>query len=304
MNKDRPFDPNETIVEHLQTHIEISPRQPHLVLFIGPDSGKRFKLKPGQMTIGRAPIADITIDDEWASRIHAIIEWNNEVIQVNDNGSTNGIYVDYRKVDSAILAQGMPLQIGHSVMKVDFKDDAELRLEENLLRNACIDGLTGIFNRQHFMKRATEDYSYARRNGLPVGLIMIDIDRFKLVNDTHGHQMGDFVLNKFATVINQLKRKEDIFARYGGEEFVIIPCGQIHADQMFGFCERIRQAIEMSEFRFGDTSIQITASFGFHTRKIMKNKKIEPQLTAMIKKADQALYNAKEKGRNRTEYLL
>ena len=304
MNKDRPFDPNETIVEHLQTHIEISPRQPHLVLFIGPDSGKRFKLKPGQMTIGRAQVADITIDDEWASRIHAIIEWNDEVIQIEDNGSTNGIYVDYRRVDSAILAQGMPLQIGHSVMKVDFKDDAELRLEENLLRNACIDGLTGIFNRQHFMVRATEEYSYARRNGLPVGLIMIDIDRFKLVNDTHGHQMGDFVLNKFATVINQLKRKEDIFARYGGEEFVIIPCGQIHADQVFGYCERIRQAIEMSEFRFGDTSIQITASFGFHTCKIMKNKEIEPQLTAMIKKADQALYNAKEKGRNSTESLL
>ena len=82
MNKDRPFDPNETIVEHLQTHIEISPRQPHLVLFIGPDSGKRFKLKPGQMTIGRTPKADITIDDEWASRIHAIIEWTDEVIQI------------------------------------------------------------------------------------------------------------------------------------------------------------------------------------------------------------------------------
>ena len=304
MNKNKSFDPNRTIVEHLQTHIEVSPRHPHLVLFIGADSGKRFKLKPGQTTIGRAPEADITIDDEWASRIHAIIDWAGEDIRIKDNDSTNGIYVDYRRVDSAILAQGMPLQIGHSVMKVDFKDDAEIRLEEELLRNACIDGLTGIFNRQHFMQRATEEYSYARRNGLPVGLIMIDIDRFKQVNDTHGHQMGDFVLNKFASVINQLKRKEDIFARYGGEEFVIIPCGQIHADEVFGFSERIRKAIEMSEFRFGDTCIRITASFGFHTCKITKNEKIEPQLSDMIKKADQALYNAKEKGRNRTEYLL
>lgn len=304
MDNDRPFDPNETIIEHLQTHIEISPRQPHLVLFIGPDSGKRFKLSPGKMTIGRAPEADITIEDDWASRLHAVIEWVDDVIRIKDNKSTNGIYVDYRRVNSAILVQGTPLQIGHSVMKVDFKDDAEIQLENDLLRNACIDGLTGIFNRQHFLKRATEEYSYARRNGFPVGLIMIDIDHFKQINDTHGHQMGDFVLNKFATVINQLKRKEDIFARYGGEEFVMVPCGQIQTDEVFGFSERIRRVIENTEFRFGDTNIRITASFGFHTCTLAKNKKIEPQLVAMIKKADRALYNAKEKGRNRTEYLL
>jgi diguanylate cyclase (GGDEF)-like protein len=304
MKKDKPVDLNETILEQTKSHIQVRPRHPHLVFFVGPDSGKRFKLEPGQRTIGRAPEADITIDDEWASRIHAIIEWADEVIRIKDNASTNGVYVDYRKADSAILAQGVPVQIGHSVMKIDFKDEAEIRLEKDLLRNACIDGLTGISNRQHFMDRAAEEYSYARRNGLPIGLIMIDIDRFKQINDTHGHQMGDFVLNQFANVISRVKRKEDIFARYGGEEFVIIPSGQIHLDEVFGFCERIRQAIEFSKFRFGDNSIRITASFGCHTRKISKNEEIEPLINEMIKKADQALYNAKEKGRNRTEYLM
>lgn len=304
MNKDSLVDPNKTIFDQTVSSVTVRPRHPHLVLFIGPDSGKRFQLKPGETTIGRDPAADISIDDEWASRIHAIIDWSDEAIRITDNGSTNGIYVDYRKVNSAVLAQGVPVQIGHSVMKIDFKDEAEIRLENDLLRNACIDGLTGISNRQHFMKRAAEEYSYARRNGLPVGLIMIDIDRFKQVNDMHGHQMGDSVLNNFAGVINRVKRREDIFARYGGEEFVIIPCGHIHLDEVFSFCERLRQAIEISEFRFGDTSIRITASFGFHTRKIMKNEKVEPLIEKMIKKADQALYNAKEKGRNRTEYLL
>ena len=188
-------------------------------------------------------------------------------------------------------------------MKIDLKDDAEIRLEKDLLRNACIDGLTGISNRQHFLKRAAEQYSYARRNGLTVGLIMIDIDRFKAVNDTHGHQMGDFVLNQFASIISRVKRKEDIFARYGGEEFVIVPCGQINSEEVFNFCERIRQAIEISELRFGDTSIRITASLGFHTRNITQKEKIEPLINDMIKKADQALYQAKEKGRNRTEPL-
>jgi diguanylate cyclase (GGDEF)-like protein len=304
MNKDSIPDLNQTIIEKSESHLKARPRHPHLVVFIGADSGKRFKLKSGAMSIGRAPEADITIDDEWASRFHAIFEWTDEVIRVKDNGSTNGIYVDYRKVDSAILGQGVPVQIGHSVMKIDFKDEAEIRLENDLLRNACIDGLTGISNRQHFMKRAVEEYSYARRNGMPVGLIMIDIDRFKQVNDTHGHQMGDSVLNNFASIISRLKRTEDIFARYGGEEFVMIPCGHIHLDEVFGFCERIRQAIEITEFQFGDTSIRITASFGFHTRKIKQDEKIEPLLSDMIKKADQALYNAKERGRNCTEYLL
>lgn len=304
MTKNSSADLTNTIIDMPVSGIKARPRHPHLVIFIGADSGKRFELKPGKMTIGRDPAADITIDDEWASRIHAAIDWTDGVIRIMDNGSTNGVYVDYRKTESAILAQGVPVQIGHSVMKIDFKDAAEVRLENDLWHNACIDGLTGISNRQHFLQRAEEEYSYARRNGMPVGLIMIDIDRFKEVNDTYGHQMGDSVLNQFAGVINRVKRKEDIFARYGGEEFVIIPCGQIHRDEVFGFCERIRKAIETSEFRFGDTSIRITASFGFHTRKIAKNTRVEPLINAMIKKADGALYNAKEKGRNRTEYLL
>ena len=304
MTKNSSTDLTKTIFDLPVSGIKARPRHPHLVIFIGADSGKRFELKPGKTTIGRDPGADITIDDEWASRIHAVIDWTDEVIRIMDNGSTNGIYVDYRKTDSAILAQGVPVQIGHSVMKIDFKEEAEVRLENDLWHNACIDGLTGISNRQHFLQRAEEEYSYARRNGMPVGLIMIDIDRFKEVNDTYGHQMGDSVLNQFAGVINRVKRKEDIFARYGGEEFVIIPCGHIHRDEVFGFCERIRQAIETSEFRFGDTSIRITASFGFHTRKIAKNTRIEPLVNAMIEKADQALYNAKKKGRNRTEYIL
>lgn len=304
MTKNSSADLTETIIDMPVSGVKSRPRHPHLVVFIGADSGKRFSLKPGESTIGRDPGADITLDDEWASRIHAVIDWSGDVIRITDNGSTNGVYVDYRKTDSAILAQGVPIQIGHSVMKIDFKDEAEIRLENDLWHNACIDGLTGISNRQHLLKRAEEEYSYARRNGMPVGLIMIDIDRFKEVNDTYGHQMGDSVLNQFAGIINRLKRREDIFARYGGEEFVIIPCGKIQRDEVFGFCERIRQAIEMSEFRFGETSIRITASLGFHTRKIAKNTKIEPLVGEMIKKADQALYNAKEKGRNCTEYLM
>jgi diguanylate cyclase (GGDEF)-like protein len=304
MKESNEIDLDTTMIEHPRSDVESRPRHPYLVIFIGQDSGKRYRLQPGKMTIGRSTEADITIDDEWASRIHCTIDWADDVIRVEDNGSTNGIFIDYRRTKSASLTQGVPLQIGHSVMKVDYKDEAEIRLEEKLLRNACIDGLTGISNRQQFMRRAVEEFSYARRNERSVAIIMIDIDKFKNVNDTHGHQMGDFALNRFAGIINGVKRKEDIFARYGGEEFVMIPVGQIHLDEVYGFCERLRKAIEISEFQFGDVSIQLTASFGFHIRNITNGDQIEPLINEVIKKADKALYRAKNNGRNCIEYLL
>jgi diguanylate cyclase (GGDEF)-like protein len=116
--------------------------------------------------------------------------------------------------------------------------------------------------------------------------------------------MGDFALNRFAAIINRVKRKEDIFARYGGEEFVMIPVGPIHLDEVYAFSERLRKAIEISEFQFGDVTIQLTASFGFHIRNITNGDKIEPMINDVIKQADKALYRAKKNGRNRVEYLL
>ena len=151
MRKKSSADLTKTNIDLTLSGIKARPRHPHLVIFIGVDSGKRFELQPGNTTIGRDPDADITIDDEWASRIHAVIDWTDDVIRIMDNGSTNGVYVDFRRADSAILAQGVPVQIGHSVMKIDFKDEAEIRLENDLWHNACIDGLTGISNRQHFL---------------------------------------------------------------------------------------------------------------------------------------------------------
>jgi len=294
---------DSTVIEHSESHIEIRRRYPYLVVFIGHDSGKRFRLKPGKMTMGRSPEADITIEDDRISRIHCIIDWADDIIRIEDNGSTNGTYVDSRKIRGAHVAAGVPVQVGRSVMKIDYKDDAEIKWEESLLRSASIDGLTGISNRQQFMKRAAEEIALARRQMEPVGLVMIDIDHFKRINDTYGHQIGDFVLNRFAGIINQEKRREDIFGRFGGEEFIMMPRGKVFPEGLNEFCERARRIIEGADFNFGDTRIQITASFGFHVE-VPRKVDIEAFLTDLIRKADKALYRAKQQGRNRTESLL
>jgi two-component system, cell cycle response regulator len=303
MKKDSPTDLNQTIFEDTRSFVKNSTLHPYLVIFIGKDSGKRHALKPGTSSIGRSSQADITIDDDWASRVHCVLEYNGKIFEIQDLDSTNGTYVNTLKVSRTHVLPGVPIQVGHSLMKIEFKDEAELQLERNLKRSAFIDGLTGIFNRQYFMKRAEEELSYARRHHAEVGIIMMDIDHFKLVNDTYGHQMGDFVLNRFASIISGNKRPEDVFARYGGEEFIIMPRGRLSQEGMHLHCERLRRKIEDSDFDFGETRVRVTISLGFHLTLISDGGQ-ETSLEQLIAKADEALYRAKELGRNCTENLL
>lgn len=302
MKKGNTADLNQTIFDDTRSVIKDSTQHPYLVIFVGQDSGQRHKLRPGSMTIGRSPQADITIEDDWASRVHCVIHWKDNVFELEDRDSTNGTYVNTHKIIRVQVLPGVPLQVGHSLLKIEYKDEAELEVEKNLHRSASIDGLTGIFNRQYFMNRAAEELAYASRHHRCLGVIMIDIDHFKLTNDTYGHQMGDFVLNRFASIIKTKKRSEDVFARYGGEEFIILPRGDLSKEGMHFHSERFRKTIETAEFDFGETRVRITISLGFHLA-VVVNGDQKSSIDEWIAKADEALYRAKELGRNRTECL-
>ena len=89
-------------------------------------------------------------------------------------------------------------------MKIEYKSEAEIRAEENLLHNASFDAVTGIFNRQHFDKLAQAEVTCACKYKTPIGAILLDIDNFKQINDSYGHQCGDFVLAKFADVVTEV----------------------------------------------------------------------------------------------------
>jgi diguanylate cyclase (GGDEF)-like protein len=210
--------------------------------------------------------------------------------------------VDSCRVSRAILSPGVTFQVGHSMMKIEYKTEAEIRLEESLLYSATFDTLTGIFNRYHFTKLALMELAYASRHRLPVGIIIADIDDFKSINDTYGHPWGDFVLSKFANIVIENKRTEDLVARYGGDEFIILPRGDVSQETMHAYCERIRHAVEDFKFSFDTAPIDITVSIGFHFK---KSDLADPEtmISDLIHTADQALYLAKEKGRNRTESL-
>ena len=302
--RDKKFsDSNQTVTFDSDSIYDDGSRHPYLVVSIGGDSGRRFKLNRGFTTLGRSSEADISLRDDRVSRVHCLIEWMSDTIVLEDKGSTNGTIVDGQKIDRAILLPGVPFQIGHSIMKIEYKSVAEIRSEEKLLHSACFDSVTGIYNRQHFTKLAQMELSFACRYQTPIGIILLDIDNFKLINDTYGHLCGDFILAKFADIVIKNKRTEDLFGRYGGDEFIILPRGMVSKEEIFGLCENIRKAIESFEFHFDQRNVAISVSIGFDLLR-SESEDVGGFLKQIIKRADQALYRAKEAGRNRTENLL
>jgi two-component system, sensor histidine kinase LadS len=168
--------------------------------------------------------------------------------------------------------------------------------EESELRNR-IDGLTGIGNRRVFDERLDLEFGRAQREGEPISLLMVDIDRFKDFNDTYGHLVGDDCLTAVAKAIDEAARRTtDFVARYGGEEFAVIIPDAI-PDQLGNFGERVRRAVADLEFRVDGRRVPVTVSVGGGT--LLPSPADEPD--DLVRLADRALYRAKDGGRNRVE---
>lgn len=159
---------------------------------------------------------------------------------------------------------------------------------------AHTDELTGLHNRRHFEQLSEREMLYVQRFGEKLCLIIFDIDRFKAVNDTYGHHIGDLALKHIAEVSQTCLREHDILARFGGEEFVaLLPRTQ--AAQAYAIAERLRQALAATPLKVSDElSIYFTMSVG-----IAELDSINQSLSYLIQQADQALYQAKTQGRNR-----
>jgi two-component system cell cycle response regulator len=168
-------------------------------------------------------------------------------------------------------------------------EDERTRLE----KLAITDYLTGIYNVRYFQHRIIEEFTRAERHRIPISCLMIDIDHFKKINDTHGHKAGDLVLKEFAQQLRQLTRKSDVLARYGGEEFVIM-LPQTAIQGAIAEAERIRRAITSHKFK-GLGRTYLTVSIGIAA---FPNARIRTY-DELISAADDSLYEAKKNGRDR-----
>jgi len=180
-----------------------------------------------------------------------------------------------------------------------FDDISEtVRLQHELEVQANRDFLTDVANRRHFFAKASQELARAVRYDTPLSMLMLDIDHFKVVNDTHGHAAGDLVLRLVAQVCTAALREVDVLGRIGGEEFaVLLP--QTSGNMAADVAERIRQSVEHAPFAFGvgGANIPITVSLGVSTLDRAQNTPTTAD--ALLQAADTALYQAKHSGRNR-----
>lgn len=159
-----------------------------------------------------------------------------------------------------------------------------------------IDDLTGLFNTRSLYQKLEFEIERAQRFVRPVTVIMIDMDKFKSVNDGHDHLFGSFVISEVGKIIRQNTRTVDIPARYGGDEFLIV-LSEIPLSGVGFFCEKLRNRVEQHTFSSGPDSIKLTLSIGFATYD--GDPSVSISAKELVRRADSALYEAKHQGRNR-----
>ncbi len=268
-----------------------------LIVLVGGTVGEMFKLPDGEAVIGRSRRTDVCLPDDGVSREHAKIRSHGGQVVIEDLGSRNGTLINGERVHgTAPLKDGDKIQVGRTtILKFTYHDSLEQSFQQQMYESALRDGLTKIYNKRYFSERLESELRFAVRHGADLALLLIDIDHFKLVNDTHGHLAGDAVLAAVAQALARSIRNEDVVARYGGEEFALL-LRATPPSHVRSMAERLRRTIEALAVDTGEpVPVHVTASVGVACYP-------ETDATApeqLIDAADKALYQAKHAGRNR-----
>jgi len=273
----------------------------YLILVSGRVPGAMLRLDPEVTRLGRAPDNTYSLYDASVSRHHALFEIGaDDVVRLTDLKSTNGTYLNGRRIPAhkpIRIEDGDRIQLGASVVKFVRLDPSDERFQRELFERTVRDALTGLYNRAYFLDQLGPLADASANRGLGLAVLMLDIDDFKRINDTHGHAAGDVVLREVAGVLRESTRPEDLVARYGGEEFILaLPVAA--PDQATERAERIRTNLAARRIVVDETTLRVTGSLGLAYAPA-DGVRIPG---AMIVAADHCLYQAKNGGRNRVVF--
>ncbi len=269
--------------------------EPTLVMIAGPEIGRHIPLDQPSMTVGRDAACELSIQMPGVSRNHCEFVTKDGSVGVRDLGSTNGTWVNEKRLAGNMvtaLDRGDLVHVGGIAFKLVGGGDLEQEYHEAVHNMMFLDGLTGARNRRFLMDLLGREIPRCLRHQRPLSVMLVDVDHFKDVNDTHGHLAGDDVLRGIVERIQEITREEDSITRYGGDEFVVVmPESTLEGAMVYA--QRACDVVAERGFESADMRISATISIGV--------AELKPNLTtpeALLAVADRALYRAKDEGRN------
>jgi two-component system cell cycle response regulator len=273
-----------------------SPDRALLTVLVGLNAGEVFAMDRDETILGRGRDANVGIDDVGISRRHArIVRTEGGMHILEDLGSANGVFINGHKVQRGDLASGDRIQLGPTlILRFSFITPDEEALAHKLYKGSTRDALTGLYNRKYAGERLTAEVAYAQRHGTLLSLVLFDLDHFKRVNDSFGHQAGDVVLRVVAAQVLRAVRTEDVLARYGGEEFVVLVRGIEHKSVCV-LADRVRRCVERLSIPWKSGALKVTVSIGVA---LLSECGPKGTVEALVALADERLYQAKAAGRN------
>ena len=265
--------------------------RPHLLMLSGPELGTSVELGNVPLEIGRDQDCAVTLTSEGVSRKHARVQLIFALYFVTDLGSTNGTFVNEQRVSMAQLNDGDQIRMGEAVLKF-VTNHVEVQYTKRALDLATTDALTGIANKQQFAVSFERALQQAQKASQPLSVVLLDVDHFKLINDSFGHAAGDLVLAATARLISGVLPAQASVYRVGGEEFAILLPNTERASGL-AHAERVRGVVAQERIEHQGRRVPVTISLGV--------AELGPGDAAadLYGRADQLLYASKHAGRNR-----
>ena len=268
----------------------------YLIILAGDGLGEMHQLVGEEVIIGRAGRASLLLRDDGVSRLHARVRRHGDTLTIEDMGSRNGTFLNGNRVLApTVVRDGDKIHIGHrTILRLTFHDALDDAFQKQLREAAMYDALTHVYSRRYFVDRLEAELQFAARHETPLGLVLLDLDHLKDVNDTLGHSAGDRVLAELAAAVQAHVRAEDLFGRIGGDEFGVL-CRGTPLAVTASFAERVRALVQGLQIDVGPKVLNITVSIGVSAFPDLHCESPHE----LVNGADRALYIAKARGRNR-----
>jgi len=261
--------------------------------------GEAIPLPARSLEVGREPDCGLCLQEPQVSRRHARLEVSPDRASVSlwDLDSTNGVYVNGRRLERTpvphkLVAEDV-VRVGGHAFKLKHMDALERRYHEDIVARTTLDPLTGVHNRATILQQLEAHVELARRHHRPLSVILVDLDRFKQVNDTCGHHAGDLALEAFGGLLRRRLRASDPVGRLGGDEFLaLLP--ETPVAMARSVAEDFRRSLAERSLELEDGRVlQLTCSVG-----VAELSSVDVCGGSFLARADVALYLAKDQGRN------